>query len=81
MYHWLFFIKRRQLRGNAGKNLLDFVHGSNVTGLDVVLESLDLLLQLLDGDLLVFDRAHYLELVDAGPVLLVDLEEVDGAVL
>ena len=45
--------------------LLDLGHGSDVAGLDVVLELCDLLAQLVDGDLLVLYHAHELQLVDA----------------
>ena len=44
---------------------LDLWHGGDVDGLNVVLELLDLLAQLIDGDLLVLDDAHHLKLVDA----------------
>ena len=44
---------------------LDLGHGCDVDGLNEVLELLDLLAQLVDGDLLVLDDAHHLKLVDA----------------
>ena len=46
---------------------LDLVHGSNVATLNIVLEVANLLLQLINGYLLVLDHAHDLQLVDAIP--------------
>lgn len=43
---------------------LQLLHGSNVGGLDVVLEVLDLLLELVQGDLLVLNDKVDLELLD-----------------
>ena len=44
---------------------LDLVHGSNVATLNIVLEVANLLLQLINGYLLVLDHAHDLQFVDA----------------
>jgi hypothetical protein len=44
---------------------LKLLHGSNVGALDVVLEALDLLLELVEGDLVVLDDQVDLELLDA----------------
>ena len=49
------------LKLEGGRQLdlaLDLVHGIDIARLDEVLELLDLLAQLLNGDLLVFDGAH-----------------------
>ena len=43
---------------------LQLLHGNNVGGLNVVLELLDLLLQLVKGDLVVFNDQVDLELLD-----------------
>ena len=47
------------------KCLLNLVHGSNIDGLNKVLELGHLLAELLDGDLIVLHDAHQLQLVDA----------------
>ena len=44
---------------------LKLLHGGNVVALDVVLEAVDLLLELVEGDLLVLDDQVDLELLDA----------------
>jgi len=54
-----------QLGGSMIKTDLDFWHGCDVDGLDVVFELLDLLAELFDGDLVVLDDAHDLQFVDA----------------
>ena len=46
---------------------LDLVHGSNVATLNVVLDVANLLLQLVNGYLLVLDHANDLQFVDAVP--------------
>jgi hypothetical protein len=43
---------------------LQLLHGNNVGGLDVVLELLDLLLELIEGDLVVLNDQVDLELLD-----------------
>lgn len=48
-----------------GRGSLDLVEGGDVDGLDVVLELLDLLLKIVDGDLSVLDDADDLELLDS----------------
>ena len=54
---------------------LDLAHGCNVHGLNVVFKVADLLAQFVDGDLLVLDNAHHLELIDA----IADRHELGGA--
>lgn len=49
---------------SATGNFLQLLHGSNVGGLDVVLELLDLLLKIAKRDLLVLDNEGDLELAD-----------------
>jgi hypothetical protein len=49
----------------VGMTRLKLLHGSNVGALDVVLEALDLLLELVEGDLVVLDDQVDLELLDA----------------
>ena len=48
-----------------GLTRLKLLHGSDVGALDVVLEALDLLLELVEGDLVVLDDQVDLELLDA----------------
>ena len=47
---------------------LDLIHGSDVHGLDEVLELAHLLLQLINGDLGILDNAHQLKLLDSVPI-------------
>lgn len=47
------------------ENRLDLVEGSNVDGLDDILEGLDLFLQQIDRHFLVFDDTHDLQFLDA----------------
>jgi hypothetical protein len=56
------FTRRPWLLGMARLKLL---HGSDVAALDVVLEALDLLLELVEGDLVVLNDQVDLELLDA----------------
>lgn len=49
---------------SATRDFLQLLHGSNVSGLDVVLELLDLLLKIANRDLLVLDNEVDLELAD-----------------
>jgi hypothetical protein len=48
----------------GGRSRLQLLHGDNVSGLDVVLELLNLLLELVQRNLLVFDDQVDLELLD-----------------
>jgi hypothetical protein len=60
--HLLSFTRQPWLLGLTRLKLL---HGSDVGALDVVLEALDLLLELVEGDLVVLDDQVDLELLDA----------------
>ena len=54
---------------------LNFAHGCDVHGLNIILKVADLLAQLVDGDLLVLHDAHHLEFVNSVP----DRHELRGA--
>jgi len=51
--------------GSMIKTDLDFRHGCDVDGLDVVFELLNLFAELFDGDLVVLNDAHDLQFVNA----------------
>jgi hypothetical protein len=62
VYHHKAFTRRPWLLGWTRLKLL---HGSDVAALDVVLKTLDLLLELVEGDLVVLNDQVDLELLDA----------------
>lgn len=61
---WLAWSLDSTLVGRTQTSFLQLHHGNNVGGLDVVLELGDLLLEIIDGDLVVLNDEVDLELLD-----------------